>query len=109
VSFGATHVFSRLLPLDDLRSLVSKYTSGPIKYVYDAISLPETQQIGWSLLGQKGHLVLTLPALVQEEEGKERVAITTFGSPHADENKLLCKGSWAILSEWLEAGTIKVI
>jgi hypothetical protein len=109
MSFGATHVFSRHLPVDDLRSLVGKYTSGPIKYVYDAISLPETQQIGWSLLGQKGHLVLTLPALVQEEEGKERVAIRTFGSPHADENKPLCKGSWAILSEWLEAGTIKVI
>ncbi|KAG1883484.1 chaperonin 10-like protein [Suillus subluteus] len=106
-SLGATHVFLRDLSANELKSLVSDHTSGPIKYVYDAISLPETQQIGWSLLGPKGRLVLTLPASVEEKEGKERVAIRTFGSPHADENKPLCKGLWATLSEWLEAGTIK--
>ncbi|KAG1775967.1 chaperonin 10-like protein [Suillus placidus] len=106
-SLGATYVFNRDLPADELKTLVSNSTSGPIKYVYDAISLPETQQVGWSLLGEKGCMVLTLPASVKEEEGKERTTIMTFGSPHADENKPLCRESWAILSKWLEAGTIK--
>ncbi|KAG2145218.1 chaperonin 10-like protein [Suillus clintonianus] len=106
-SLGATHVIDRHLPADVLKAAIRKYSSGHIKYVYDAISLPDTQQIGWSLLGHKGCLVLTLPAVVKEEGGTERRAVQTFGSPHADENKSLCSGSWAILSEWLEKGTIK--
>ncbi|KAG1717314.1 uncharacterized protein EDB91DRAFT_887721, partial [Suillus paluster] len=106
-SLGATHVFDRHLSAGDLKAAVSKVTSSPINYVYDAISVPETQQIGWSLLGPKGFLVLTLPASVKEEEGKERKAIQTFGSPHAKENQSLCSGSWATLSKWLEDGTIK--
>ncbi|KAG1821976.1 chaperonin 10-like protein [Suillus subaureus] len=107
MSLGATHVFSRHFSADELKTRVSACTSDPIKYVFDAISLPDTQQIGWSLLSQKGRLLLTLPVSVEEKEGKERVAIRTFGSPHADENKPLCKGLWATLPEWLEAETIK--
>lgn len=76
--------------------------------MYDAISLPETQQVGWSLLGRKGCLVLTLPELVKEEEGKERRAVRTFGSPYVDENKELLRGSRDFLTKRLEIGTIKV-
>ncbi|KAG2149024.1 chaperonin 10-like protein [Suillus bovinus] len=108
-SLGATHVFDRHLSATALKAEVDKFTGGHLKYVYDAISLPQTQQIGWSLLSPKGRLVLTLPPSVKEDEGKGRTAIRTFGSPHAEENKQLCKGSWAILSEWLEAGTIEPI
>lgn len=107
-SLGATHVLNRHLSADVVKAAINGFTKEPIKYVYDAISLPETQQIGWSILDAKGCLVLTLPPVVQEDEGKERKAIRTFGSPHVTENKELCKGSWAILSQWLEAGTIKV-
>ncbi|KAG1814079.1 chaperonin 10-like protein [Suillus variegatus] len=106
-SLGATHVLNRHLPADVVKAAINGFTKEPIKYVYDAISLPETQQIGWSILDAKGCLVLTLPPVVQEDAGKERKAIRTFGSPHVTENKELCKGSWAILSQWLEAGTIK--
>lgn len=76
--------------------------------MYDAVSLAETQEIGWSLLDHKGVLILTLPASVEENEGKERVAISTLGIPHVEENKSLCRGSWATLGKWLENGTIKV-
>ncbi|KAG2362804.1 chaperonin 10-like protein [Suillus spraguei] len=108
-SLGATHVFDRDLSANDLKIAISKITREPIKYVYDAISLPRTQQVGWSLLDQKGCLVLTLPVSVKEEEGKERKAIRTFGSPHADENYLLCKEAWVTLSAWLKEGRIKPI
>jgi len=107
-SLGATHVFNRNLSGDDLKAAISKVTSSPIEVVYDAISLDGTQQIGWSLLGTKGALILTLPASVKENEGKQRRAIPTFGSPHAQENKSLCSGSWAKLGQWLEDGSIKV-
>ncbi|KAG2087811.1 chaperonin 10-like protein [Suillus discolor] len=106
-SLGATHVLNRHLSADVVKAAIDGFTKNPIKYVYDAISLPETQRVGWSILDAKGCLVLTLPASVKEDEGKERQVIVTFGSPHAKENKELCKGSWAILSQWLEAGTIK--
>lgn len=108
-SLGATHVFDRHGSASDLQAFVRTHTGFKygIKYVYDAISLPETQQVGWSLLGHKGHLVTTLPVLVKEEQGLERQAIRTFGSPYADENKELLKGSRGMISEWLEAGTLK--
>lgn len=108
-SLGATHVFDRHGSASELQAFVFNLTGGKhIKYVYDTISLPETQQVGWSLLGHKGRLVTTLPVLVKEEQGLERQAIRTFGSPYADENKELLKGSRAMISEWLEAGTLKV-
>jgi NADPH:quinone reductase-like Zn-dependent oxidoreductase len=107
-SLGATHVFDRRLPAEDVKAAVSKVATSPIKVVYDAISLTGTQQIGWSLLGSGGTLILTLPASVKEDEGKERKTIFTYGNPHAEENKLLCSGSWAKLGKWLEDGSIKV-
>lgn len=108
-SLGATHVLDRHLPASALQNFLRAHPIFPtIKFVYDAISLPETQQAGWSLLGSKGRMVTTLPVLVKEEEGKERQAIRTFGSPYVDENKELCRGSRGMISEWLEKGIIKV-
>jgi hypothetical protein len=51
---------------------------------------------------------LTLQVAVKENEEKGRRAIQTFGSPHAEQNKSLCSGSWAKLGQWLEDGSIKV-
>jgi hypothetical protein len=83
-------------------------TNRPIEVVYDAISLPETQRIGWGLLAKNGILVLTLAASVREDEGKGRKAILTRGSPHVPENKELCRNSWAMVEEWLSEGDIQV-
>ena len=83
-------------------------TERPIGIVFDAISLPETQHIGWSLLAQNGILVLTLPPSVKENEGKGRRAIQTLGTPHARENQELGRNSWAMVEEWLADGDIQV-
>ncbi|KAG1759322.1 chaperonin 10-like protein [Suillus occidentalis] len=106
-SLGATHVLDRHVSASALQNFLSTHHLTTIKFVYDAISLPETQQVGWSLLSPGGRLVTTLPVLVKEEERKERRAITTFGSPYVDENKELCRGSRGMISEWLEKGIIK--
>ncbi|KAG2362803.1 hypothetical protein BDR07DRAFT_1406174 [Suillus spraguei] len=50
-SLGATHVFDGDLPVNDLKTAVSNFERKSIKYVYGVTSLPETQQLGWSLLG----------------------------------------------------------
>lgn len=105
--YGATHFFDRNLSGKQLMAAIGKVTDSPIKIVYDAISLPETQSIGWELLAKNGTLVLTLPATVKEDEGKGRKVIQTFGSPHAAQNKELCSSSWAMVEKWLSEGTIQ--
>ncbi|KAG2074427.1 GroES-like protein [Suillus decipiens] len=108
-SLGATHVLNRDLSANDLKTAVSNVSRKPIKYVFDTISLLETQQVGWSLLAQDGRLLLTLPPLVEEEEKKGRKFVRSLGSPHACDNRPFSTESWAIFSEWLKAGTIKPI
>lgn len=83
-------------------------TDRPIRFVFDAISLPETQPIGWGLLARGGTLVLTLGASVKEDEGKGRKAIQTSGSPHSAQNKELGCRTWAMVEEWLSEGDIQV-
>ncbi|OJA21242.1 hypothetical protein AZE42_02527 [Rhizopogon vesiculosus] len=106
-SYGATHFFDRNLSGNQLKAAISKVTDSPIRIVYDAISLPETQHIGWELLAENGTLILTLPATVKEDEGKGRKAIPTYGAPHVPQNQELCRGSWAMVEHWLSEGTIQ--
>jgi len=105
--YGATHFFDRSLSGKQLLAAISEVTDDPIKLVYDAVSLPETQSVGWDLLADNGTLVLTLYAKVKEDEGKGRKIVQAFGSPHAPESEELCRNSWARLEKWLSDGTIQ--
>ncbi|KAG1750733.1 chaperonin 10-like protein [Suillus lakei] len=105
--YGATHFFDRNLSGKQLMAAIGGVTGSPIKIVYDAISLPETQSIGWELLAKNGTLVITGSASVKEDEGKGRKVVQTFGSPHAAQNKELCSSSWAMVEKWLSEGTIQ--
>ncbi|KIK41720.1 hypothetical protein CY34DRAFT_12858 [Suillus luteus UH-Slu-Lm8-n1] len=105
--FGATHFFDRNLSGKQLTAAIREVTDSPIGLVYDAISLPETQAIGWELLAKNGTLVLTLPPSVKEDEGKGRKAFQTMGNPHVPENKELGRNSWAQVEKWLSEGTIQ--
>jgi hypothetical protein len=107
-SYGATHVFDRHLSGNQLRTAISKVTDSPIGIVYDTISLPETQHIGWGLLEESGILILTLPAAVKEDEGKGRKAIPTYANPHVPQNQELCRHSWVMVEAWLSGGVIQV-
>jgi len=107
-SYGATHFFDRHLSSNQLKAVISKVTDSPIGVVYDAISLPDTQQIGWELLAENGTLILTLPAEVKEDEGKGRKAIPTFAAPDAPQNQELFRSSWAMVETWLSEGAIQV-
>jgi len=106
-NYGATHFFDRHLSGNQLKAAISRVTNKPIGVVYDAISLPETQRIGWSLLAKNGILVLTLAASVREEEGRGRKAITTSGTPHLPQNKELGSNTWAMVEEWLSKSDIQ--
>ncbi|KAG2361295.1 chaperonin 10-like protein [Suillus spraguei] len=105
--YGATHFFDRNLSGKQLKAAISEVTDSPIGLIYDAISLPETQSVGWELLANNGTLVLTLPASVKEDEGRGRKVLQTVGSPHLPQNEELCRSSWAMVETWLAEGTIK--
>jgi len=106
-SYGATHFFDRHLSGNQLKAAISEVTDNLVGVVYDAISLPETQRIGWELLAENGLLVLTQAAEVKEDEGKGRKAIYTLGYPHVPQNRELCLNSWAMVEKWLSEGAIQ--
>ncbi|KAF8843795.1 GroES-like protein [Paxillus ammoniavirescens] len=106
-SLGATHLIDRHASGDQFIASLNNITKQPIELVYDAISLPETQQAAWAVLSHNGTLVLTLQPVVKEDQGKGRRVVPTYGSPHAQANHALCEASWSILGKWLQDGVIK--
>lgn len=61
---GATHVLDRNLSVDALRAEAAKITSAPLDLIYDAVSLPETQNAAYALLASGGQLVMTAPQIM---------------------------------------------
>ncbi|KAG6901425.1 hypothetical protein C0995_012136 [Termitomyces sp. Mi166 len=105
-SLGATHVLDRNLPTAELDAEVCKITTKPIEFVYDAVSLPDTQATGYSILANGGTLVLVLPSAITAVDGKNVhtcLGIWTF--PHT---KDLGEQFYASLTKMLETGDIKV-
>ena len=50
----------------------------PIKYAVDSISLPDTQQAAYDLLGQGGKLVIFLPPAAKTTKEKDIVPVAGF-------------------------------
>ncbi|KAI0690510.1 GroES-like protein [Cerioporus squamosus] len=59
-SLGATHVLDRKLPAEQLMAEATKLAGGLIPYVYDAVSLSDTLELGYALTAPKGDLVVVL-------------------------------------------------
>lgn len=107
-ALGATNVIDRHLTGDEFTAALQRITQQPLEIVYDVIAVRETQQMAWSVLARDGTLVLTLRSVVEEEEGKGRSVISTYGNPHAQTNQSMCRAVWSILGKWLQDGVIKV-
>ena len=76
-SIGATHVIDRSISASALVSEISSITQHvPIKYAVDSISLPDTQQAAYDLLGQGGRLVIFLPLAVKTTQEKDVISVT---------------------------------
>jgi NADPH:quinone reductase-like Zn-dependent oxidoreductase len=71
-SIGATHVIDRSISASNLVSEISRITQNvPIKYAVDSISLPDTQQTAYDLLGEGGKLAIFRPPAAKTTEEKE--------------------------------------
>lgn len=104
-SLGATHVLDRNLSAQALKAEIEKITTKPIKYVYDAISLPETQKTGLELLATGGQLMLVLPPQVTSNDKK---VSNVIAFRHMEPNVVATTAMYTKLSEWVEKGIIQV-
>ncbi|EJF64050.1 GroES-like protein [Dichomitus squalens LYAD-421 SS1] len=78
-SYGATHVLDRNLSADALRAEVKKIIGGSPSFVYDAVSLPETQAAAYGLLAPGGRLLVILPETVKETTESRTVTTMSAG------------------------------
>ena len=107
-SLGATNVVHRHVDKEEQKMAITEINSSPIELVYDAISLPETQEVAFNILAPGGTLVSTLKPVVEENQGKSRRVVATYGSPHVEVNHALCQEAWSVLESWLHDGVLKV-
>lgn len=103
---GATHVIDRHFSPDDIRAAIGGITKDPIGVVYDAVSLPDTQELGWSLLAKDGKMITTLDPKVAPGEGDTRKVIRVAGIPHLPQNQKFSKVAWSHYSTWLAEGKL---
>ncbi|KAF9223808.1 GroES-like protein [Gyrodon lividus] len=104
---GATHVIDRYLPFPALQQAVARVTSAPINVIYDTVSIRETQEAAWELLGPQGRLVLTLPSVIDRHPDDRREIVLTNGNPHTEENWETGRQLWMHVGRWLEKGDIR--
>ncbi|KAF9014288.1 chaperonin 10-like protein [Cyathus striatus] len=103
---GATHLIDRFIPLSKLHSEVAAITSEPIKLVYDAISIQETQQAGYDLLAGGGKIALVLPSQISVAEGSGKSIIAVSAVVTAPQNVEYIKEVYGIITSFLETGAI---
>ena len=111
-SLGATHVLDRSLPASTLAAEVAQLAGGkPVELVYDAVSLPDTQTLGYEVLAPGGVLVITNPVQVPEDKkkaGDGKKIVNVFGVVHLPENWQVAVEQYKRLPEWLRTGAIVV-
>ncbi|KAF9232956.1 chaperonin 10-like protein [Melanogaster broomeanus] len=106
-SLGATHVIDRYIGFAALQQALARITSAPLNVIYDTVSIRETQEGAWALLGPHGRLVLTLPSVIDRRPDDRREIVLTNGNPHTEDNWETSRQLWMQLSRWLEKGDIQ--
>ena len=115
-SLGATHILDRSLPAPALISSVQALAGGqPIEYVFDAISLADTQALAYDVLAPGGTQIIVLNEAIPAEKkqaqagaGLNKRVVHGFGIVHVPENREIGVQLFGRLTEWLQNGVIVV-
>ncbi|KAH0840160.1 chaperonin 10-like protein [Lanmaoa asiatica] len=90
LSLGATHVLDRRLSNAALIKRVRQIVTIPLTYIFDAISLKETQQAAYTLLAPGGTLVVVLvPEVGEDDDRSGKNVLLVLGSFHPPPNRVL--------------------
>lgn len=104
---GATHVFDRKLSAAQLKDAISVVCPTPLQYVFDAISIPDTQELAHAVLDGGGQMAVISPVAVSPADGKSVRRV--IGVLRAPRNRELLETLYHDkISGWLESGVIKV-
>ncbi|CAL1711139.1 unnamed protein product [Somion occarium] len=107
-SIGATHVIDRGFSQADIIAKVKEITAKPVHVVYDAVSIPETQNTGYDIIAPGGTLLVVLPAAVDQEKiTSDKHFFMVLGSVHVPEYEESAAGLFRVLPELLASGQIK--
>ncbi|EIN12417.1 GroES-like protein [Punctularia strigosozonata HHB-11173 SS5] len=109
-SLGTTHVLPRTLAADALASEIAKITPHPIEFVYDTVSVADTQRTAWSLLAPGEQLLLVLPpdasaGVVPGKDGKDVQHV--FGNVNYPGQQEAGRDMYARLTQLLRDGSIR--
>ncbi|CCM00612.1 uncharacterized protein FIBRA_02648 [Fibroporia radiculosa] len=108
VGIGATHVVDRNLSPEAIRAEVAKITSEPIEVIYDAVSLPDTQNVAYDLLALGGCLIIDLDLSVDKAKQTDDKRVEhVYGNINIPRNKVLAVGLMSKLTTYLAEGAIK--
>ena len=111
-SLGATHVLDRSLPPSSIIAEIQKIAGGkPVEYVYDAISLAETEALGYDALAPGGTLIIVLDDVIPAEKkkaGDNKRVLQSHGAVHWPQHRAIGAEFFKRLSEWLRTGVIVV-
>ncbi|KAI0077047.1 medium-chain dehydrogenase/reductase like protein [Panus rudis PR-1116 ss-1] len=104
-SLGATHTIDRRLSPSEIVAKVKEITSKPVEYVYDAVSITDTQKAAVEILATGGTLLLLLAKAV--DIPKNIKAIRVYGTVHAPQNREFGVELYNNITRLLESGDIK--
>lgn len=107
-SLGASVVVDR--NASNLKEEIAKAANGqPIDVVFDAVSLDDTQQLGWDILASNGTLVLVRsPKIDRRKYADKKIVDDVFGSVYTPRLRSLGVSLYKALPGLIEAGKIKV-
>ncbi|KAL0563225.1 hypothetical protein V5O48_018847 [Marasmius crinis-equi] len=103
---GATHIIDRKsVDINDLATEVKKLTDKPVKVVFDAISVSDTQEAGYAALAEGGDLIVALPSEIKSPVESKKVAVL-WGNVHPEVYRPFGRALYRKLTQFLEDGTI---
>ncbi|KZT67313.1 hypothetical protein DAEQUDRAFT_813008 [Daedalea quercina L-15889] len=99
-----------MLPADAPLATVKTVTGGaPVKAVFDAMSHPDIQNLGYAVLAPGGTQVIDLPPEVDAaKRAPEKRVVMAWGYVNLPVNRELGAALYAKLGGWLADGTIKL-
>ncbi|KAL0059592.1 hypothetical protein AAF712_013643 [Marasmius tenuissimus] len=105
-SLGATHIIDRKsVAIQYLPTEVRKITTVSVKTVYDAISLPDTQEASYNTLAEGGNLVIVLNSQIKDPVESKKVH-HVFGNVQPEFNRSFGRTLYKQLTQFLQDGTV---
>jgi len=106
-SLGVDHVIDRSVPLSELKAQLESLAKAPIEVVYDAVSFPETQRAGYSVLAPGGSILIVQGPQIKIDAAADKTIAHVFGNVNTPSNRAAGVGLYKKLTSLLEKGELK--